>query len=346
MGKLDLLKMAGFSVLETMADNAMDISQKRSRNKEFSEDERNEYADKFNQYKYAKEYFGDLKDELQEKKRLREMEEEQEQREEDRFRKLYEKAVKNQDIDAQYNLAICYDNGEGVEKDEVEAVKWYRKAAEQGHKDAQFDLGVSYDNGEGIEKDENEAVRWYRKAAEQGHVAAQYNLAVCYDNGEGIEKDEDEAVKWYRKAAEQGHKDAKYNLKIYQKKLNEEESLLNTKITENDKKLITDKNLWLTFSENTTPMYDKELRNIGIIILEVEHKIVYIVRAIDLKHGGILKEINKILDGNVKKIEKRVNQNRENMSIKFLPVSSSINDIGRISLLEKMLIAQYHPEWN
>ena len=33
--------------------------------------------------------------------------------------------------DAQYNLGVCYDNGQGVAKDEVEAVKWYRKAAEQ-----------------------------------------------------------------------------------------------------------------------------------------------------------------------------------------------------------------------
>ena len=38
--------------------------------------------------------------------------------------------------------AVCYDNGQGVAKDEVEAVKWYRKAAEQNHAQAQYNLQV------------------------------------------------------------------------------------------------------------------------------------------------------------------------------------------------------------
>jgi TPR repeat protein len=53
---------------------------------------------------------------------------------------------------AQYNLGLCYKNGEGVEKDYVEAVKWFRKAAEQGHAGSQFMLGARYYYGEGVEK--------------------------------------------------------------------------------------------------------------------------------------------------------------------------------------------------
>ena len=33
---------------------------------------------------------------------------------------------------AQNNLALMYDNGEGVPENDAEAVKWYRKAADQG----------------------------------------------------------------------------------------------------------------------------------------------------------------------------------------------------------------------
>ena len=33
-----------------------------------------------------------------------------------------------------------YERGEGVEKDEEEAVKWFRKAAEQGHEKAKAAL--------------------------------------------------------------------------------------------------------------------------------------------------------------------------------------------------------------
>ena len=35
-------------------------------------------------------------------------------------------------LDAQYNLAIMYDNGLGVGKAPEKAFQWYRKAAEQG----------------------------------------------------------------------------------------------------------------------------------------------------------------------------------------------------------------------
>ncbi len=43
---------------------------------------------------------------------------------------------------AQYNLALMYDNGEGVPENDAEAVKWYRKAADQGNAEAQSNLGL------------------------------------------------------------------------------------------------------------------------------------------------------------------------------------------------------------
>ena len=68
-------------------------------------------------------------------------------------------------------------------------MRWYRLAAEQGHAGAQSNLGVMYANGEGVLKDDAEAVRWYRLAAEQGHAGAQYNLGLMYAKGEGVLKD-------------------------------------------------------------------------------------------------------------------------------------------------------------
>jgi TPR repeat protein len=153
------------------------------------------------------------------------------------------------DLEAQVNLGIAYAKGEGIPKDEVEAVrwirraaekgfakaqfilgavyfeglggvpknyvqavKWIRKAAEQGFADAQFELGEAYAKGGGVSKDYVEAVKWYRQAAEQGHAKGQLHLAWAYTKGEGIPKDEVEAVKWYRKAAEQGLAEAQFQL--------------------------------------------------------------------------------------------------------------------------------------
>jgi TPR repeat protein len=38
--------------------------------------------------------------------------------------------------------------------------------AEAGDADSQVELGLRYDKGEGVARDEAEAVEWYRKAAE------------------------------------------------------------------------------------------------------------------------------------------------------------------------------------
>ena len=87
------------------------------------------------------------------------------------------------------------------------------KNADLKDKTIQFYLGRCYANGQGVAKDESEAVKWYRKAAEQGDAAAQYNLGLMYYNGRGVTKDEREAIKWYCKAANQGDELAKKTLK-------------------------------------------------------------------------------------------------------------------------------------
>jgi len=105
---------------------------------------------------------------------------------------------------AQYNLALMYDTGEGVPKDDKEAVKWYRLAADQGDADAQYNLGWMYLNGEGIPKDDKQAVKWFRLAADQGDASAQYNLGSMYASGRGIPKDNLLAYMWTNIAGANG----------------------------------------------------------------------------------------------------------------------------------------------
>ena len=57
---------------------------------------------------------------------------------------------------------------------------WYRRAADQGHALAQYNLGLRYAKGEGVIKDNKEAVKWYRKAAYQGYALSQYHLGHAY----------------------------------------------------------------------------------------------------------------------------------------------------------------------
>ncbi|MEI7850242.1 MAG: tetratricopeptide repeat-containing serine protease family protein [Kiritimatiellales bacterium] len=121
-------------------------------------------------------------------------------------------SAKQGDVSAQYNLGICYKNGEGVPQDYKEAIKWFRLAADQGYAEAQAVLGICYGLGNGVPSDDKEAEKWYRLAAEQGNTAAQFLLGVYYANGKGISQDYEEAVKWFRLAAEKGDAPAQYSL--------------------------------------------------------------------------------------------------------------------------------------
>ena len=76
-----------------------------------------------------------------------------------------------------------------------------------------------YEKGQGVAKDDAEAVKWLRKAADQGHAAAQTSLGNAYAGGRGVAKDETEALNWYRKAADQGNADARIRLTALQKKV-------------------------------------------------------------------------------------------------------------------------------
>jgi len=89
-----------------------------------------------------------------------------------------------------------------------------KRKAEAGYAAAQAQLGFMYAYGNGVPKDDVEAVKWLRKAADQGNAAAQYNLGLMYGTGAGVPKDLVQAHVWWNIAGAKGHKDAKTNLAI------------------------------------------------------------------------------------------------------------------------------------
>ncbi|GBB84168.1 hypothetical protein RclHR1_01080024 [Rhizophagus clarus] len=55
---------------------------------------------------------------------------------------LYQMAANLENDLAQYNLALMYENGDGIKKDINQAIYWYKKSAEQENEDAQCKLKV------------------------------------------------------------------------------------------------------------------------------------------------------------------------------------------------------------
>jgi TPR repeat protein len=97
-------------------------------------------------------------------------------------------AAKEGHADSQFNVALMYERGIGVSKDEKEAFVWYGKAASQGNAAAQFNLGVLYENGRGTKIDFAKANEWYRKASVQGDALAIGNLGMLYMRGQGVKE--------------------------------------------------------------------------------------------------------------------------------------------------------------
>ena len=114
-------------------------------------------------------------------------------------------AAENGDPDSQSTLGTMYYEGDGIDRDYLEAIKWIRTAALQGHIQAQVKLAFMYGNGLGVLEDDAKAANWYNIAAEQGNALAQYNLGVAYALGIGLPIDRTLSYAWYSIAAVNGY---------------------------------------------------------------------------------------------------------------------------------------------
>jgi S1-C subfamily serine protease len=113
------------------------------------------------------------------------------------------------DMHAQSNLGFMSEYGQGMARDEQQAVHWYRRSAKNGLAVAQFNLALMYANGRGIRQDPLRAAYWFREAAEQGLADAQYQLAEHLQQYMGVPRNSAAVNGWLTRAAEQGQPEAR-----------------------------------------------------------------------------------------------------------------------------------------
>ena len=109
--------------------------------------------------------------------------------------------------EAQYNLALAYEVGRGLSRDDEQAVRWYRLAADQRYPLACYNLGLMSEEGRGVERNDAQAAALYRTAAEQNYGPAQNNLGIMIAEGRGdLSPDLAESYAWLSLAVENGAK--------------------------------------------------------------------------------------------------------------------------------------------
>lgn len=126
--------------------------------------------------------------------------------------RLFQKAAKENNPVAEYNLGLLYLNGRGVQKNIDIATNWLRRAAGHGYVDAQFDLSQI----EIKQKNYADAAVLLQSAADAGHIISAYNLGVMYAEGQGVPRNDKMAVQYFERAAKSNFAKAQHNLgKMY-----------------------------------------------------------------------------------------------------------------------------------
>ena len=107
---------------------------------------------------------------------------------------------------AQFDLAIVYRDGVGVEPDDLQFRTWLVEASDGGFPNAQYELAVALTDAlHGFEEDYDRAYVLYSEAASRGLVEAEYGLGFLLSHGHGVPQDFALAAEHFRTAAEAGH---------------------------------------------------------------------------------------------------------------------------------------------
>jgi uncharacterized protein len=110
--------------------------------------------------------------------------------------------AQRQNSDSQYQLALLYEQGFGVDKSPEQAFFWLSQAAENGSEPAQMSLANYYVNGIGTPKDLNEAILWYTTLASNGNTEAQVKLGKLFTTLEKPIDPHSLALAWLHAAAD------------------------------------------------------------------------------------------------------------------------------------------------
>ena len=104
--------------------------------------------------------------------------------------------------EADFLLGFLYD---GVLQNDKEALFFFKKAASSGHIQAQINVGLKYERGEGTDIDKEKALYWYSQAAFNQNDIAQFRLAsLLQEDSDKVQ----ESHFWFSKSAQLGNPEA------------------------------------------------------------------------------------------------------------------------------------------
>ena len=128
---------------------------------------------------------------------------------------VWDRAIKENNPEAQHRLACCYYFGDsGLPKNLKKAYEWFKKSSDQGFVKATHNLGFCYLNGYGTEKNLELMKKCFFEAAKKDFVPSICTVGEMYQKGIGVEQNLTTAYQYYAKAAASQDKKAIAQMKV------------------------------------------------------------------------------------------------------------------------------------
>lgn len=117
----------------------------------------------------------------------------------------FKNAARHNHAQAMWEMAVLYENGEGVSQNQFIALDWARRSALVSTAEIPDSFYVSDKNGELSEVSVPQYIEYLTLQASSGVIEAKFALAKIYDAGVIVKADLPKAFRWYLSAAEDGH---------------------------------------------------------------------------------------------------------------------------------------------
>ena len=115
------------------------------------------------------------------------------------YERIY--ALKTQQVDDRQYRSM---NSRGLSLDSKKFF-YANRAAKNGNAKAQFDLAIMYATGRGVQKNEKIAFNWFHKSARNNNAIAKHYMGLSFLQGRGVRKEIQLAKYWFRLAKNQGY---------------------------------------------------------------------------------------------------------------------------------------------
>ncbi|ENM5748976.1 tetratricopeptide repeat protein [Vibrio mimicus] len=281
------------------------------------------------------------------------------------------KLAKEQNPQAQYQLALAYQAGTSIPQNLNEAFYWFLQAAEQDYPAAMAQVASAFMTGQGIEKDPLQTQYWLTKLALTGNTQASTTLAKWYEQHPTPIASLDLAELWYRVNANHDSDSEQGYARLLEQKFNQlREKQLNS-IDQLDKVIDQDLSVPSTLpisNENQAISTDWLLPSLAALLLLLTMIMVRIlwrkyhhaaVPSASVDHEGKIKEQQFIIKRQKQQLDhlfqecKRLQQNQTNdlsghkIAMAFAMMGFHQNqqpDVKTIKLRYKQLSKIYHPD--